>query len=1340
MAHPLPTGTWEITRAVPAPEPLPLSFAQRRLWFLDRLEEPAATYNLTVATRLSGPLDARVLDAAVRDLVTRHEPLRTVFPEQAGEPCQRVLPADGAPVVLEVASCAPAALADAVDRAVHRPFDLRTEPPMRALLLRAADTDHVLVLTYHHIAVDGWSRRILDTDLAHAYAARLAGRAPQWEPLPVRYADYAVWQQRMFADASVPDPRLAEDLRYWKDRLAGLPAELPLPADRARLPRSSHQGDSVAFTVDAWTHTRLAELARRHRATMFMLVQAALAALLTRLGGGTDIPVGSAVSGRDHEEVDDLVGFFVNTVVLRNDTAGNPAFTELLARVRDTDLDAYDHQGLPFEHLVEVLRPPRSLSRNALHQVFLSVDPDDPPPVRLPGLQSEALPVRTRTAKFDLSFLLTERRTAAGGPAGLDGTLEYSTDLFDRATAAAIGARLARLLTAVAADPGVRIGRIGLLAEPERRQLLTDWNDTARPVPDTPVRAFQDQAARTPEAIAVVTGEDGATGRTTYRELNARANRLARLLLERGAGPDRTVALALGRSADLPAAVLGTLKAGACYLPLDPELPAERLRFMLDDARPALVLADAASASVVPDIPGLPRVVLDDPATADVLARLSAGDPLPAAPLPGAAAFLIYTSGTTGRPKGVVVTRDGLANLLADMGERLPLAPGDRMLAVTTLAFDIATLELYLPLVSGATTVIASRAAARDPLRTAELITRHAVTVAQGTPSRWRTLLAAAPDALRGLRIMSGGEALSEQLAAELRRGGADVTNGYGPTETTVYSTCTPAGGRGGRPPIGRPIANTRAYVLDAYLNPLPVGAPGELYLAGTGLARGYAGRPGLTAARFVADPFGPPGSRMYRTGDVARWAADGDLDFLGRADHQVKLRGYRIEPAEIESVLAAHPRVGQALVMMREEDGGGRLVAYLTAPSGAGAPDIADLREHLARLLPDYMVPSAFVVLDAMPLTANGKTDRAALPIPGRGAIPSGPDRSRTGPEAVLAGLFGEVLGVAEVGVDDSFFDVGGHSLLAVRLADRIRTVLGADITVSAVFEGPSPAQLADRLARSDAVGVAGLLPYRPGGSRPPVFLIPPLGGLGWCYAGLVSHLPPGHPVFALQDPRFEARADPAVPVPAASVPELARAFVARIKAVRPAGPYLVAGWSFGGTVAQQIAVELEEQGDQVALLALFDAFPGLGGGPRPSTAQALRMALDGIRLPDAVLPDRLDASDVAAVRVALRAVGSPLGALDDPDLGRLLGVAVQNHDAMARHVPGRFHGPAVCFDATAEPAAASRASDSWRPYCDGGLEGHPVAADHLRLLSAEALADAGPVLAARIRAADGG
>ncbi|MFD7503692.1 amino acid adenylation domain-containing protein [Streptomyces sp. NPDC059850] len=1329
MALAVPDRTGRTTRTAPAPARPPLSLAQRRLWFLDRLEGPSATYNLAEATRLRGPLDEVALTAALQDLVSRHEPLRTLFPEEDGEPFQCVLPADSLAVAPEVVSCTPDGIGRAVDRAAHRPFDLRAEPPMRAWVLRIGAEDHVLVLTYHHIAVDGWSRRLLDTGLSHAYAARRSGRAPGWEPPALRYTDYAARQRRLTDDAA-DDPRLRADLDFWKERLAGLPAELPLPADRPRPPRASYLGDTVAFSVDAWTHLRLSELARQHRTTMFLLVQAALAALLTRLGCGTDIPIGSAVGGREEEELDELVGFFVNTVVLRNDTSGNPAFTELLTRVRDSALAAYDHRSLPFEHLVDAVKPPRSLARNALFQVFLAVEPEELPPLRLAGLSSERVPVRMRTAKFDLSFSLTERRTPQGAPAGIGGTLEYGTDLSDRGTARALAERLVRLLKAVAADPRIPIGRIALLADDERGRLLHEWNDTVRPIPRAvPVHGIEEQARRAPDAIAVLTDDDrGGTRATTYRQLNARANQLSRFLLLHGAGPERTVALALSRSADATAAVLATLKAGACYLPLDPGMPAERLRFLLADARPALLLTDSASSKALPEPAGLPCWNLDAPATAEQLARLSATDPEPRAALaPDTAAYLMYTSGTTGRPKGVVVTREALANLLTDMRERFPLTADDRMLSVTTLAFDIAALELFLPLLCGATAVVASPAAARDPLLLAQLIRRHGVTAAQGTPSRWRALLAADADAVRGLRLMAGGEALPRRLAEDLLRNGARVINGYGPTEATIYATCAAVDERHDPPPIGRPVSNTRAYVLDAHLAPVPIGTPGELYLAGGGIARGYAGRPGLTAERFTADPFGPPGRRMYRTGDLARWTADGQLEFLGRTDHQVKLRGYRIELAEIEAVLAGHPQVAQAVAAVHEEDGDARLVAHLTAPAGA-VPSPAELRAHLSRTLPHYMVPSAFVVVDALPLTANGKIDRSALPAPGRPADRS-PDRPRTGPEEAVAALFRDVLRLPHVDADDSFFDIGGHSLLAVRLADRMRTVLDADVTVSAIFEHPTPRQLADRLARSEGLGVGAVLPYRATGGRPPIFLMPPLGGLGWCYSGLVGHLPDGHPVFALQDPRFAAPAEG--PVPAADITELAEAFATQIRSLRPAGPFVIAGWSFGGTVGHQVAVRMDDEGERVALLALFDAFPGFDGRRRPGAEEALRMALDGIPLQGTL--------DAAAVRGALRASGSVLGALDERTIGRLMAIARENHRAMVRHTPGRFHGPVLCFDATAGPGAP-RASEAWLPYCDGGVEDHRVAADHLSVLSAATLADIGPVLRARIAASPAG
>lgn len=1324
----------QTTHSNPAPDRPPLSLAQRRLWFLDRLEGPAATYNLTVATRLRGPLDEAALAQALHDLVTRHEPLRTVFPDQGGEPFQQVLPADRRPVPLTVLPCAPEQVADALDEAAHTPFHLGTEAPMRARLLRVGAEDNLLVLTYHHIAVDGWSRRLLDADLALAYAARLTGREPDWEPLPVRYADHAT-RQRHRAESTAPDPRLSADLAFWRDQLAGLPAELPLPTDRPRPPRASYRGDTVGFRVDAWTHLRLTELARQRGATTFILVQAALAALLTRLGAGPDIPIGSAVSGREEEEFDSLVGCFVNTVVLRTDTSDDPTFTDLLDRVRDGDLAAYDHQGLPFESLVEALRPPRSLARNALFQIFLSVEPQELPPLRLPGLHSEAVPVPVRTAKFDLSFFLTERHTPAGGPAGIGGTLEYSADLFDRGTAQALGAKLVRLLKAVATDPRTPISRVDLLAADERRRLVHEWHGARLPIPPTvPVQDIQEQVRRTPDAPAVLTDDDhGDVHRITYRELNSRANRLAHFLLAHGAGPERVVALALSRSADVPAAVLATLKAGACYLPLDPELPTDRLAFMLADARPVILLTDAASATAVPDLPGLPRHTLDAPATAAHLARLPATDPDPAtAAPPDSAAYLMYTSGTTGRPKGVVVRREGLANLLADLRERFPLGAGDRMLAVTTLAFDIAAMELFLPLLCGAALVVASPAAAHDPLLLAALIRRHRLTAAQGTPSRWRALLAADAAAVRGLRLMVGGEALPRQLAEDLLAHGARVTNGYGPTEATVYATCAPIDTPHGPPVIGRPITNTRAYVLDAWLNPVPAGTPGELYLAGGGLARGYAGRAALTAERFVPDRFGPPGSRMYRTGDLARWTAEGQLEFLGRTDHQVKLRGYRIELAEIEAVLATHPQLAQTVVTVHEEGGDSRLVAYVTVRTGP-APGAGELRAHLSQALPRYMVPAAFVVLDAMPLTANGKVDRSALPAPEHVTHqqPARAGRPRTGAEEVVTGLFAEVLRLPQVHVDDSFFDIGGHSLLAVRLADRIRAVLGADATVSAVFEHPTPRQLADRLSRSDGVGVGAVLPYRVAGGRPPVFLLPPLGGLGWCYSTLVEHLPHGHPVLALQDPRLTT--PPGAPVAAAGVTELAEAFVARIRSRCPDGPYLIAGWSFGGTVGHEVAVRLQRTGAQVALLALFDAFPGFVEDRRPSADDALRMALDGITLPR----DR----GAAEVRATLRAAGSALGALDERTLERLMAVARENLRAMEGHTPGRFHGPVLCFDATATATAAGpgapRASVAWRPYCLDGVMGCQVAADHLGMLSAATLADIGPVLRAQVESA---
>ncbi|MFE2282281.1 amino acid adenylation domain-containing protein [Streptomyces sp. NPDC059454] len=1026
-----------MTRAAVRPERVPLSFAQRRLWFLDRFEGPSATYNVPAALRLTGDLDRTALEAALADVVARHEPLRTVFGEDTDGPYQRILPVDLGRPGLDVTPVADASRLDAeLCAAARDTFDLERELPFRARLFELAEQDHVLLLTVHHIAGDGWSMGPLSRDLTAAYAARCAGVAPAWTELPVQYADFTLWQREVLGSEEDPDSALTGQVEFWREALTGLPEELDLPRDRTRPATPSYRGDFVEFEVPAQVHERLVSLARESGASVFMVVQSALATLLSRLGAGTDIPIGTPIAGRTDGAVEDLVGFFVNTLVLRTDLSGNPSFRELVGRVKEFDLAAYAHQDVPFERLVEVLNPERSMARHPLFQTMLTwndgtlLGADATAGQSLPGLTVTGHSVGTGSAKFDLSFALQER-TGDGG--GLHGALGFSTDLHDRDSAARIAQRFVRVLAAVVAEPDLPVSRADVMTDAERGTVLERWNDTARLVPGVALpQLFEARAALAPEATAVVCGDR----ELSYAELNARANRLARLLVRHGAGPEQRVAVRLPRSTDLVTVLLAVLKSGAAYVPLDPDFPDERIAYMIDDARPVLVVDEEWLAAA--DLTGLD--------TADL-------PPVPVA----SAAYVIYTSGSTGRPKGVVVGHAALANFLQDLGERCALTPDERLLAVTTVGFDIAALELYVPLLAGAAVVLADRDTVRDPRALAELIDGAGISVVQATPSLWHAIVDEHATALSGVRVLVGGEALPADLAASLVRHAHSVTNVYGPTETTIWSTAgavdTDSARRGS---IGRPIANTRVYVLDAALRPVPAGVAGELYITGAGLARGYLDRPGLTAERFVADPYGAPGTRMYRTGDLVRWSADGELEYLGRVDHQVKVRGYRIEPGEIEAVLLAHESVTRAAVLVREDTPGDRrLVAYVT-----GTADPAALREHATRQLPEYMVPSAFMTLDALPLTPNGKLDRRALPVPDSAARPTG-RAPRSPREEILCGLFAEVLGVERVGIDDGFFDLGGHSLLATRLVSRIRATLDVELSVRQLFERPTVARL---------------------------------------------------------------------------------------------------------------------------------------------------------------------------------------------------------------------------------------------------------------------------------------
>ena len=1057
------------------PDVLPLSFAQVRMWFLDQLEGGAA-YNISLAMRLAGDLDVAALDAALADMAGRHESLRTVFPEVDGVPRQEILDPDAGRPRLAVFPVSEGDLNGAMAGTVEAGFDLAREVPWRVRLLRVSGQEHVLVLVVHHIAGDAWSMGVLAADISAAYAARLAGRAPGWGPLPVQYADYAIWQREFLGDPADPGSVMAGQLGFWREALAGAPAELALPTDRRRPAEPSYRGGRVEFGTSAGVHAGIVAAVRAKQATVSMAVQAAVAVLLARLGAGTDIPVGTAVAGRPDQALDGLVGFFVNTLVLRTDLSGDPSLGEVIGRVREAELAGLAHQDLPFDQLVEALTPERSLARHPLFQVMMVFQNVPRQPWQLPGLDVSRVGAGTGALRVDLSFYVWEQQGPGGVPAGLAGILEYADELFDASTAEAIADRLVRILEQVAADPEVQISRVELLDAAERRQLTERWNDTARAVPPASVAGLVEaQAARSPGAPAVVCGDVVLS----YAELDAAASRLARYLIGLGAGPERVVAVAVERSAAMVTALLAVLKSGAAYLPIDPDYPAERIGFMLTDARPVAVLTTAAVAAglVVPD--GVARVVLDDPRVAARVAGCPAagpGDRDRTAPVKAAhPAYVIYTSGSTGTPKGVVVPQVSLVNFLAAMAELVPVSGGDRWLAVTTVAFDIAGLELFLPIVSGAVVVLARDEEVRDPAVAAELITAAGVSVVQATPGWWQALVPVAGERLRGVRMLVGGEALPGSLAGLMREAGAGagVVNVYGPTETTIWSTAMRIDGAR-VPPIGRPIANTRVFVLDGWLRPVPTGVTGELYVAGAGVARGYLGRAGLTAGRFVACPFGPAGARMYRTGDLVRWTADGDLVFAGRADDQVKVRGFRIEPGEIEAVLRRAPG---CLPGGRGGPGGsarGASAGRLCRP-GVGCGDRRSRRcvGMWQERLPEYMVPAAVVVLDELPVTANGKLNRAALPAP---QFTSAGREAGTAAEEVVCGLFAEVLGAGRVGADDSFFDLGGDSLLAMRLVARVRAVLDAELSVRELFTAPTPAAI----ARAAEQGTAARPPVR--------------------------------------------------------------------------------------------------------------------------------------------------------------------------------------------------------------------------------------------------------------------
>ena len=1070
-------GLEPLTAAGVRPAVVPLSFAQSRLWFLDQLQGPSPIYNMAVALRLGGRLDVEALGAALGDVVGRHESLRTLFVAPGGIPQQLVVPPERADFGWDVvdASGWPAdRLGEAIGTAARYSFDLATEIPLRAQLFCISEDEHVLVATVHHIAADGWSITPLVADLGAAYASRCVGLAPGWAPLAVQYVDYTLWQRAQLGDLDDSHSRIAAQLAYWQEALAGMPERLVLPTDRPYPPVADYRGASVTVDWPVELQQRVARVAREHHATSFMVMQAALAVLLAKLCASREVAVGFAIAGRRDPALDELVGFFVNTLVLRVDLAGDPTVAELLGQVQQRSLAAYDHQDVPFEVLVERLNPTRSLAHHPLVQVVLAWQnfagdgSDLAAGSGLGDLQVTALPADTHTARMDLTFSLAERFTEAGEPAGIGGAVEFRTDVFDPASIEALIERLARVLVALTADPGRRVASIDVLDEVEHAG-LDGWGNravltqSAPPAVSIPV-VFAAQVARTPEAVAL-----SFEGRSmTYHELEEAANRLAHLLADQGAGPGACVGLLMSRSAQAVVAILAVLKTGAAYVPIDPGLPAARIGFMLADAAPIAAITTTELAERL-DGHDLRVIDVNDPAV-----DTQPDTALPA-PAPEDIAYLIYTSGTTGTPKGVAVTHHNVTQLIDSLDVGLA-APGQVWTQCHSYAFDFSVWEIFGALLHGGRLVVVPESVAGSPEDLHAVLVTERVSVLTQTPSAVRGL---SPQGLESAALLIGGEPCPAEVVDRWASGRV-MLNAYGPTETTVYAAMSaPLAAGSGAPPIGSPVSGAALFVLDGWLRAVPAGVVGELYVAGRGVGCGYVGRAGLTGSRFVACPFGGSGARMYRTGDVVRWRADGQLQYVGRVDEQVKIRGYRIECGEVQAALAGCDGVEQAVVIAREDrPGDKRLVGYIT-----GTAEPAGIRAVLAERLPAYMVPAVVVVMDTLPLTANGKLDKRALPVPEYHDTGGGYRAPANASEEILAGIYAQVLGLERVGVDESFFDLGGDSLLAMRVIAAINKSFDAGVSVRVLFEAPTVAQLAPRIG-GDEGGLESLV----AGERPAV------------------------------------------------------------------------------------------------------------------------------------------------------------------------------------------------------------------------------------------------------------
>ena len=1157
----------------PSDGPAELSFTQQRLWFLYQLEPDSPFYNIPMSVRLQSTLNIEALQHSLNALIERHESLRTTFSQSDNHPVQVIAPPFTLSLPLIDLQHLPedekeAQLQRLLTEEAQYTFNISQGPLIRAALIQTDADDHVLLLNMHHLISDQWSADIFWRELALLYNAFSADKPSPLAELPIQYADFAHWHRQWF-QGEVEERQLT----YWKQQLGGELAQLQLPIDHPRPATQTYHGTSETFTIPETLFQDLSTLLVRERGdTVFMLLLAAFNTLLYRYTGQTDLLIGSPIANRNHPEIESLIGFFVNTLVLRTDLSGNPTFQEVLGRVNAVALNAYSHPDIPFEKLVEVLQPNRDPSYNPIFQVLFNFHNATTQTQALSGLDVTPLTIEHQTSKFDLTLTITQNHHT------LHGSIEYNTDLFDASTIQRLIGHFQTLLQSIATQPELPISQLPLLSTTEREEMAS-WNETAVPYPDALLpQHFEAQVAHTPDAIAVVFDDT----HLTYLQLNHQANQLAHHLQHLGVSPETLVALYTERSLEMVIAILAIFKAGGAYLPLDPDYPQDRLAYMLADSQAPLLLTHSALSPHLP--PNHPSLLFLD-TLADTLHTYPTSPP-DITLSPDNLAYVIYTSGSTGKPKGVLVSHRGILNLAQAQQQAFNIHPHSHVLQFAAFGFDASVSEIFVTLSAGARLVLAPSEALVPGPDMAAMMTQHQVSVVTLPPS---ALAVMNPQDYPSLHtVVSAGEACPAEVVSRWAKD-RHFVNAYGPTEATVCATLTSLQPTRSTPPIGTPMDNVQTYILDPHLQPVPIGVPGELCIAGVGLARGYHLRPDLTAHKFIPHPFSiQPGDRLYRTGDLARFLPDGNIEFLGRIDHQVKLRGYRIELGEIEAVLNQQPTIEQALVIVRQDTPADkRLVAYLITTQ----PElpIAELRQTLKQTLPDYMVPSAFVTLNAFPLTPNGKIDRNTLPSPELSREDIG--QTYTPPtdalELTLIQLWQDALNVQPIGIHDNYFDLGGHSLHAVQLFDQINQRLGQNLPLATLFQAPTISELAHIIRQENGdASWSSLVPIQSTGDKPPFFCVHGGGGNVLLYRALAHHLQDDQPFYGFQMQGLDGKAEFHT-----RIEDMAAHYIDLMRSVQPNGPYLLGGFCLGGTIAFEMVQQLQAQGESVALLAILDA-----------------------------------------------------------------------------------------------------------------------------------------------------